>query len=99
MKKYHFDYLADLIVISAVIYGDKLTIPRKLTLALDTASTKTIFQPGNIELIGYSEKDKTKNVGITTGSKTDKGFEVKINKMECIGEEWINPKIIVKNFH
>ena len=96
MNKYNFKYVGDLIIISAIIFGDKTTIPRKLALAVDTASTKTILQPESIKMIGYSESDKTKDVGITTGSKTEKGYELKINKIDCLGFEWNKPKIIIK---
>jgi len=96
MNKYNFKYLGDLIIISGIIYGEKAVIPRKITLALDTASTKTIIQPENVGLIGYTEKDKTKDVGITTGSKTEKGYELKIEKLDCLGYEWNKPSIIVK---
>lgn len=96
MNKFNFKYLGELIVISAIFYGEKNTIPRKLTLAVDTASTKTIIQPDNIWSIGYSEKDKTKDVGITTGTKTEKGFELLIKKIDCLNYEWNKPKIIIK---
>jgi len=96
MNKFNFKYLGDLIIISGVIYGENTAIPRKLILALDTASTKTILQPENADLIGYSEKDKIRDVGITTGSKTEKGYELKISKLDCLGYEWNKPSLIIK---
>jgi hypothetical protein len=94
--KYQFRYHGNLIVVPVTIYGNNPTVPSKIFLALDTGSTKTIIQPANIELLGYSEKDKTKNVGITTGSKTEKGYELKIGHLHCLGCEWDKPNIIVK---
>lgn len=94
--KYQFTYRGNLIVIPVTIYGDASILPRKILLALDTGSTKTILQPSSILQLGYSEKDKTKNVGITTGSKTEKGYELKIGHLHCLGYEWDKPKIIVK---
>ncbi len=96
MSKFNFKYLGDLIVVTAIISGDKSETPRELVLALDTGSTKTIIQPDNIRLIGYSDKDKTKDVGITTGTKTEKGYELKIKTFNCLGQTWNKPKIIVK---
>lgn len=96
MIKIKFKYLGDLIVVTSIIYGDKKEHPRELVLAIDTGSTKTIIQPESINSIGYSEKDKTKDVGILTGSKTEKGYEVQIAKFESLGYQWNKPKIVVK---
>lgn len=96
MNKIKFKYLGDLIVVTTIVYGSKKEHPRELVLAIDTGSTKTIIQPESINSIGYSEKDKTKDVGILTGSKTEKGYEVQIAKFESLGYEWTKPKIIVK---
>jgi len=94
--KYQFRYRGNLIVIPVNIYGDASILPRKILLALDTGSTKTIIQPLNIGLIGYSEKEKIKDVGITTGSKTEKGYEIRIEQLHCLGFIWDKPTIIVK---
>jgi len=95
MTKFKFKYLGNLIVITTIIYGEN-TIPLEIILALDTGSTKTVLQPENIKLIGLSEKNKTKDVGITTGSKTEKGYEIEIKQLNCLGYQWKTPKIIVK---
>lgn len=96
MNKIKFKYLGDLIVVTSVIYGSKHEHPRELVLAIDTGSTKTIIQPESIYSIGYSEKDKIKDVGILTGSKTEKGYEIQISKFESLGYQWNKPKVIVK---
>jgi len=96
MNQFKFKYLGGLIVVTAIISGAKSETPLEVVLALDSGSTKTIIQPENIRLIGYSEKDKTKDVGITTGSKTDKGYELKINKLICVQHTWQTPDVIIK---
>ncbi len=96
IKTFKFKYLGGLIVVTAIIYGNKNKAPREIVLALDTGSTKTIIQPDNIELIGYSEREKTKTVGITTGSKIERGYELQISKLNCLDYSWNEPKIIVK---
>jgi len=96
MNKFKFKYLGDLIVVTANIYGDKLKTSQEIVLAIDTGSTKTIIKPESIGLIGYSEKDKTKTVGVTTGSKTEQAYELKINKLESLDYTWHKPKIIIK---
>lgn len=94
--KYQFSYHGNLIVVPVTIFGYNPTVPSEIFLALDTGSTKTILQPANIDLLGYSEKDKTKDVGITTGTKTEKGYELKIENLRCLGYEWNSPSIVVK---
>ncbi len=96
INKFKFKYLGDLIVVTANIYGDKLKTSQEIVLAVDTGSTKTIIKPESIQLIGYSEKDKTKKVGVTTGSKTEQAYELKINKLESLGYSWQLPKVIIK---
>ena len=96
MNKFDFQYSGGLIVVTVIIPGLGSRAPFEYVLALDTGSTKTILQPSSIQQLGYSEKDKTKDVGITTGSKTEKGYELKIENLHCLGYQWDKPNIIVK---
>jgi len=77
MNKFNFQYSSGLIIVTVIIPGIISGSPFEYVLALDTGSTKTILQPSSILQLGYSEKDKTKDVGITTGTKTEKGYELK----------------------
>ena len=96
VKSYKFKYLGGLLVLTATITGKNTYSPLEVILALDTASTKTIIKPDNMELIGYTGKDKGKTIGITTGSKTERGFEMQLINLTCLGHSWENPIIVAK---
>jgi hypothetical protein len=96
MNKFNFQYSGGLIIVTVIIPGIISGSPFEYVLALDTGSTKTILQPSSILQLGYSENDKTKNVGITTGTKTEKGYEIGIEQLHCLGCKWNKPTIIVK---
>jgi len=96
MNRFNFQYSSGLIIVTVIIPGIISGSPFEYVLALDTGSTKTILQPSSILQLGYSEKDKTKDVGITTGTKTEKGYELKIENLHCLGYNWNSPNIVVK---
>lgn len=82
MSAFRFAYIGGLMVIEATIYGMETEIT--VNLALDTASNRTILKPEILQALAYSIS-KTTQVSITTGTRTEKAFEIEIRKMEALG--------------
>jgi len=85
-----------LIIATVKIFGIRQSSDIMLRLALDTGSTKTVIKPETIAALGYSEKNKTKNVGVTTGTKTEKAYQLNVESFEFLNFKWENPSVIVK---
>lgn len=96
--KQDIEYNNGLIIVKATLSGLKDYPDREVRLGLDTGSDRTIITSPYIKALGYTEKDKTKDLEITTGSNTVKVYELKIHKTEIFDFFVPNHKIIVKDF-
>ncbi len=83
-----------LIIIDVKIFGKEISGDFKL--ALDTACTQTIIRPEILFAIGYQQKDFTRKIGVTTGTKTEEAFEYQVEGIETLGYRIKKIKIVAK---
>lgn len=95
MSKVNFKYVGSLLVVNATLQGAEGT-EKKLELALDTASTRTIIKPDVLHALGYEVTKVKNNLTITTGTKNEKAFDLGVKNLEMIDYSIKNLKVVCK---
>jgi predicted aspartyl protease len=88
----HFDSNKGLILIKVRIAGKVRT--EDAVFALDTGATKTVINTDLLHRIGYSERDYSDSLYITTGSGKEKTHLVKVKAFEAFGKTKRNFQVL-----
>ncbi len=95
MSKFNFKYVGSLLVVNATLQGME-GIEKKLELALDTGSTRTILKPDVLNVLGYEVNKVKNNLTITTGTKNEKAFDLSVKNLEMLTYGVKNLKVACK---
>jgi len=83
MKTTLFTPLRDLIVIEAEVWGPWK--PRKLDLALDTASAHTVILPEIMDQLGFNPRDGIVITGVYSAVGKEQGYLIKVPRFSALG--------------
>jgi predicted aspartyl protease len=95
MSKVNFKYVGSLLVVNVTLQGAEST-EKKLELALDTGSTRTIIKPDVLHALGYEVTKIKNNLTITTGTKNEKAFDLGVKNLEMLDYSVKNLKVVCK---
>jgi predicted aspartyl protease len=87
-----FDSRQGLILVKVKITGKTRT--EEAIFALDTGATKTVINSDLLHRIGYTEKDYSESLFITTGSGKEKTHILKVKEFEAFGMVKQNFKVL-----
>ena len=81
---FSFDPNAELVVVSAALFGPEAIVG--LRLALDTGATKTVIKRLKLETAGYDLTRILEVASVMTGSRIESVPLLSIDSLGCLGE-------------
>jgi predicted aspartyl protease len=81
-----------LVVVDVRVYGP--TGESVLRLALDTGATQTVIDPSLLMMIGYDPSGIQKRLKVTTGSRIEFAAELPLSRINALGEDRMEFKVI-----
>ena len=92
---FEFDPHANLILVSAKLFGPARTL--RLRLALDTGATTTLINQSRLMRIGYDPASSPERVQITTGSNVEFVARLTLSRMKAFGQERADFPVLCHN--